>query len=243
MECIVWDETPHPGYCLYSWDDDILLDYPAHGNYRAQPAPFCPGYDTVALAATELAAPRVAQRDPGTGTPPPIETVLDSGHGDTLWAAALSIARPPLPRVPRIAEAAAVNPRAPSPIPSTPSTVPMPTRPLTSHSRPISVRTDPYMGEELRVVDHPALFEVTPSAGTPFSVHPVHPRSLPKAEDVEFLCARSVRRVLFSIAALPKRFSTSPRCSSGGPARYSGKNARCRGATRSRSRKWVRSLR
>lgn len=26
MEGIVWDETPHPSYCQYSWDDDSFLD-------------------------------------------------------------------------------------------------------------------------------------------------------------------------------------------------------------------------
>lgn len=50
-----------------------------------------------------------------TGTPPPIEDTLDSENGDTPWAVTLSIERPPLPRVRRIAEAATTRPYAPSP--------------------------------------------------------------------------------------------------------------------------------
>lgn len=83
MECIVSDETLHPGYCQYSLDDDSLLDYSAHRNYHAQPAPPCPGYGTVSLATTELIALRKARHDSWTDTPPPIETMLESGNGDT----------------------------------------------------------------------------------------------------------------------------------------------------------------
>lgn len=57
MEYIVWDGTLHPGYCQHSWDEDSLLDYPAHENYYAQPASPCSGYDTVASAVTESFTP------------------------------------------------------------------------------------------------------------------------------------------------------------------------------------------
>lgn len=42
MQCIVWDGNPHLGLSQYSWEDDSLLDYRAHGSFHAQPAPIVP---------------------------------------------------------------------------------------------------------------------------------------------------------------------------------------------------------
>lgn len=90
MECVVRDEIPHSGYCRYSWDHYSLLDYPGQGNpHQAQLAPSCPGYDNVAPATTELATPGVVRRVSETGSSSPAETVLDSGKGGPLSAAAL----------------------------------------------------------------------------------------------------------------------------------------------------------
>lgn len=100
MECTVWNWTPHPGYYRNRWDADSLLAHPAYGNYHAQPAQSCPCYDIVALNLTDPATPRVAQQVSMTGTPTPVKTLLDSSEGDTLWAATLSIARPPLSQYP-----------------------------------------------------------------------------------------------------------------------------------------------
>lgn len=85
MDCVVCKGTSHPGYFRYSWDHDSLLDYPAHEIYQAQPAPSCPGYDTVAFDVTKLASLRVVQHVPKTGTPPPVETLLDSGTRARRW--------------------------------------------------------------------------------------------------------------------------------------------------------------
>lgn len=82
--------------------------------------------------ATELYTPRVVQHDSGTRTPPPVEILLYSGNGDTPWVAALSTIHLPIPRGPRIAEAAKVNPRVPSFSPSPSSTVLVPRHPFIS---------------------------------------------------------------------------------------------------------------
>lgn len=39
MERNVCHETPHVGYCRYTWSKRSLFDYLAHGNYHAQSAP------------------------------------------------------------------------------------------------------------------------------------------------------------------------------------------------------------
>lgn len=109
----------------------------------------------------ELAAPREAQHDLETGAPRPVETVLDSGIGNTPCAAALSIARPSLPQVPHIAEVATVNPRAPLSSTSTLSMVPIPVCLVVSQSHPIPVRADIHEGEKFGVINHSTLSEVT----------------------------------------------------------------------------------
>lgn len=96
------------------------------------------------------------------------------------------MARPPLPRVLRIEEAATVVPRVPTLVPSALLTVPMPARLLTSQFCSVSVRTDIYGVEELGVIDHSAPFESALSAGTPYSVRPVHFRPLSETKNVEF---------------------------------------------------------
>lgn len=95
------------------------------------------------------------------------------------------VARPLLPLVPGIAEAAAVSPHAPALIPRAPSTVPVPAHPLTSRYRSNSIRTDFSGAEELGVTDHSALSDSTPSAETPYSVQEVYPGSLSETEDVK----------------------------------------------------------
>lgn len=95
MVCIVTERNFHPGYCRYSWGSKQLLEYLVHGHYRAEPASFWPGYDTVATAVTEPLMLSVVQKDSGMGTPLSVETVLDCRDGKTLWAAMLSAGRPP----------------------------------------------------------------------------------------------------------------------------------------------------
>lgn len=56
---------------------------------------------------------QLAQRDSGTNTPPPVETVFDSGDGNTLRAAVALAGGPALPQVSRVALVATVSLRAP----------------------------------------------------------------------------------------------------------------------------------
>lgn len=82
VKCIVWDGTLHPGYCPYSWDDDSLLEYSAHGHYYAQPTLDCPDYEIVVSVSTAVVAARMAKHSSGTDTPPPVEILLDSVNGN-----------------------------------------------------------------------------------------------------------------------------------------------------------------
>lgn len=243
MECILWDATPHPGYGGYSCDDDSPLDYPTHGNYHAQLAPPCPGYNTVAPATTRLVTPRVAHHSTRRGTSPSVRTLHHSGNEDASWAAAFLFAHPPLPRISPVAESTTINPQTLSPGPSHPCTVPISTRPFASQSHPTPVHTDLYGGEEFAVLNHAAVSEATSTAGTPYSVRPVDSRSLFEMQSVESLMLEIRRHVLSSISGLSKRISTSQGCRSGGFASYSGRNASGKNARRSRRRLEMKSLR
>lgn len=154
------------GHYQCSWDDNILLDYPAHGDDLTQPAPPCPVYDTAAPATTASVTLQGVQHGSVTSSSLPVETVLDSGNGNRPWTSALSIARPPLPGPPRIAEATIVNLRAFSSGPSTPFTVPVMSHAFVSQSHLTLVRTDVYEGEESGVITYPALCEGTLSLRT-----------------------------------------------------------------------------
>lgn len=138
--------SPASGYCRYSWDDESFPGYSAHGTCHPQPSPTCPDYDAKAINATKLVTSQVARRVTEAGSLPPVEILLDSGNGNTSWAATLSMACSPLPRVPRIAKATTTNSRASSLGQSTPSTVPVPTSPFASQSHSVPARTD-IMGE------------------------------------------------------------------------------------------------
>lgn len=111
MGYIFWDGSPYLGYCRYSWADDSILDYDAHGNHHVQQAPPRPGRHTVAAATTGSGTPQVAQHDSGTGPPSSVETVPESGSENTPRAAALLVECSVLFRVPRIGEAATANRR------------------------------------------------------------------------------------------------------------------------------------
>lgn len=95
-----------------------------------------------------------------------------------------SIARPPLPPVPRIVETATVNPRDPSPGSLAPSTVPIPAHSSTPQPHSIPIRADIYGGKEHGTVSHPILSEVTATARTLFLVRRMHPGPLPEAENI-----------------------------------------------------------
>lgn len=100
-------------------------------------------------------------------------------------AAALSTARSPHPRLPRVPEMATVNPGALSPGPSTPSAELVSTRLFISQSHPTPVRTGIYEREKYGVIHHRALSEATTSARTLYWVRPLHFHSLSEAESAE----------------------------------------------------------
>lgn len=90
---------------------------------------------------------------------PPVEIPLDWKNGHMTWAAALSVGRPPLPWVPRIARAATINSQAYSHSPSTSLIVPFLTFSLTSGSHSASVRKFMYCGEKFGVTNDPDISE------------------------------------------------------------------------------------
>lgn len=100
------------------------------------------------------------------GTAAPVETAPDTGNGNTPWAAAMSVGRPPHPQVLCIAVAATVIPRALSPGRSTSSTVLISTRLFFTQLHCTSARAGIYEEEKFEVLNHSSLFEVTLSART-----------------------------------------------------------------------------
>lgn len=134
IKCIVWDGTSRTSYCRYNWDDESLLDFPAHGNYYERPTPLCPGCDTVASAATGSATFPVAPQDIETGNPFSVKTLLDFWYENMPYTGALLPGRPPLSRVLRVSIAYTVSLGATSPGPSTPSTVAVPARTFMSQT-------------------------------------------------------------------------------------------------------------
>lgn len=91
---------------------------------------------------------------------------------------------------------------------------------------PIPVWTDIYGEKELWNIEHLALSKVTPSARTSYSMCAVHIRLLTEMDSGKSLLLEIRSGGSFSVAALPKRFSTSPECPSGGSGSYFGRNTR-----------------
>lgn len=89
--------------------------------------------------------------------------------------------------MPRIVAAVTINLRAPSLGPSTPSLLPVSNHSFMSQSHPIPARANIYEVEELEVINHPALYETTPSAETHYLVRPAQSRLISEGEDVESL--------------------------------------------------------
>lgn len=138
----------------------------------------------------------MASHDSETDTLPIVEILLDSESRNTPWAAALSTARLPLPRIPSTLKAATFNSRSLLSSPSTASTVLAHNRSSLSRSHPIYVPTDIYEGEESEVASRPAVSEATPSADALYTVPPVHSLSLSETNyDESFM--RGIRSASF----------------------------------------------
>lgn len=103
-------------------------------------------------------------------------------------------------RVLRIAEAAFVSPRAPSPVTSTPPTMSMPACSLTFYSQRNFVWNDSYGGEKLEVIDHLASSDCTRSAGTLYSMCTMLSRPPTEPEDVESLM-HEIRSACFVLSS------------------------------------------
>lgn len=133
-----------------------------------------------------------------------LKDILDFDNGDMAWALALQIGRPPLPRVPSIAKAIAISPRALWLCWSTPSILPVPASLLVFQLHPVPARIDILEGEEIGIITHPALFEVTASARRFCSVRLVHSLSLSEAERVESLVSEISSACFFINCSAPE---------------------------------------
>lgn len=135
--------------------------------------------------------------------------------GSRRWAAALSIASPPLARACRIVKAAMFSRRASSFGPGTPSAVLVTAHLLTSHHQSVSVRTEVYEDEELGFISRLAFSEATASAERRIRRVRRIPVCHPRRRMLNLLCQRFFSRISLSIAPPSDRFSISPRCRSG----------------------------
>lgn len=227
----------HEGYCLYSWDDESLLDYSAHRNYNVEQAPFFTGYDTVAPAVTASATSWVVQQDSGVGSTPPVETVLSCRDRNGPRAVALPAGCPPLFWVLHIAAAAMVSSHAPSSGQSTSFTVPVPTRLSTSQSHSTPGRAGVYDGEEIEPIIHPMLSEVILSVKCSLRCVWSGLAHCSRRGMLNPSRARAAWHVLLSAAARTRLFSTSSACRLGDLARFLARSVSYREATQSQSPK------